>query len=308
MTRWWIHRRARAMSVAFSFISLGGAVFAPLGDWLISTGGVSRAATVLGVLVIVIALPPILGVLVWDPAEMGLEPDDGWTPTRPRRSGIIGDQYRTWSRSAAARTVPFWAVLFGFTIVLFCQVGFLAHEVAFLTDRYDSGTGARAIAVSAIGSAIARLIVGTFADAVDKRLLTMVLVLLQGATVAGFVMFDALAVNYLLALVFGFTMGNIFMFQALLVGEIFGIASFGSIFGLTSAVSQIAGGGGPVFIGWLESTSGSYSLPFMVTAVLTALASFVIAQARPLVGAAGAQPAERPVPVRPTTAPASLPD
>jgi cyanate permease len=221
---------------------------------------------------------------------------------------VLGDQYRRWSRAEAARTVPFWAVIVGFTIVLFCQVGFLAHEVAFLTDRYDSGTGARAIAVSAIGSAIARLIVGSFADAVDKRLLTMVLVLMQGATVAGFVAFDALPVNYLLALVFGFTMGNIFMFQALLVGEIFGIASFGSIFGLTSAVSQIAGGGGPVFIGWLESASGSYSLPFMITAVMTALASLVIAQARPLVTAGGAEPAAEPVPAPRTAAPAALPD
>jgi len=283
MTRWWIHRRAQAMSVAFSFISVGGAVFAPIGTGLIESGGISRAAPVLGTVVVAVALPVTLVVLVWDPAQMGLQPDNGTAPA-PRRFHVdLASQYRTWTRAQAARTRPFWAMMIGFMVVLLCQVGFLAHQVAFLTERFDSAAvGATAIGTAAIGSAVARLVVGTFADNVDKRLLTVILVLAQAASVFALVLTDNLLANYALVLVFGFTMGNIFMMQSLLVGEIFGIPSFGSIFGITAAASQVAGGVGPVLVGALESWSGGYTTPFVVTAAMTALASLVLLEARPL--------------------------
>ncbi len=280
LTRWWIHRRARAMSVSFSFVSMGGALFAPLGTSLIHQGGIRLATLVLGLSVIGIGLPVVLLVLVWDPAQMGLAADDGHVPTRPVPG--MGDQYRLWTRSEALHTVALWAMLIGFPLVMLSQVGFLTHQVAFLSRRFDSDTiGSLAIATSAVGSAVARLVVGTFADGVDKRRLTVTLIGIQAATVYGLVVLDNLVVDFGLVLVFGFTMGNIFMLQSLLVGEIFGLRSFGSIFGLLTATAQIAAGAGPVLIGYLEQRSGSYSLPLVVTATLTLLGGLAITWARP---------------------------
>jgi MFS family permease len=281
LTRWWVHRRARAMSIAFSFISLGGALFAPLGTALVERGGISLAATVLGVIVVVVAVPVVALVLVWDPAQMGMLPDDGYQPPPSQRHVIDTKlQYRRWTRAQAARTVPFWAILVGFMLVMVAQVGFLAHQAAFLGERFDStGIGAAAIATAAVGSALARLVVGSFADRADKGNLAVGLVALQALSVYVLVVNEVLAVNILAVLVFGFTMGNIFMMQSLMVGEIYGILSFGTIFGLSGAASQIAGGTGPVLVGWLEG-KGGYELPLAVTATMTLVAAAVLVLAR----------------------------
>ena len=51
MTRWFMVRRARAMSVSSTGISLGGMILTPVGTWLVDQGGLQLATTVRGVLV-----------------------------------------------------------------------------------------------------------------------------------------------------------------------------------------------------------------------------------------------------------------
>jgi MFS family permease len=84
-----------------------------------------------------------------------------------------------------------------------------------------------------------------------------------------------------LTLIFGFTIGNIYMMQSLLVGEIFGLVSFGTVFGLISLAGQAGSGIGPITVGFLEDQTGGYTVPFTVTAALTYLAAFVVLFARP---------------------------
>jgi MFS family permease len=277
LTRWWITRRGQAMAVAFSFISLGGAVFAPLGRRLLDHGGLELAAPVLGGIVAAVALPVIAFVLVSAPEDLGLEPDG---VHRPHAVTTMGDQRRAWGRGEAARTGAFWAILVGFMLVLVCQIGFLTHQVAFLETRFSPTTAAFAVSVTALGSAVARLVVGVFADRVDKRHLTVGLVLAQAAAVGGLQVTEGHVASFALVLVFGFTMGNIFMMQALLVGEIYGITSFATVYGMTAAAGQTASGLGPVLVGALEQASGGYRLPFLVTTALTVVGAAVLSRAK----------------------------
>jgi MFS family permease len=142
-------------------------------------------------------------------------------------------------------------------------------------------TAALALSVTAFGSIVARLAVGTFADRIDKRRLTVLLFVIQACAVGGVVATDNVPITYALILVFGFTIGNIYMMMSLLVGEVFGTVSFGAVFGLVSLVGQTGSGIGPFFVGWLEDASGGYSLPFTITAAVTLLAGGVIAALRP---------------------------
>jgi MFS family permease len=166
--------------------------------------------------------------------------------------------------------------------VLTAQTGFVIHQIAFLETRVGSrSTAALALSVTALGSIIARLIVGTFADRVDKRRLTIVLFVVQGCAVLAVVATDNVPLTYLLTLVFGFTIGNVYMMMSLLVGDVFGMVSFGTVFGLVSLVGQTGSGLGPFAVGWLEDRTGSYSLPFTITAVATLSAAIAIAVLRP---------------------------
>jgi MFS family permease len=284
LARWFVHKRAKAMSVAFTGVSLGGVVLAPLGTALVDAGGVSLATVVMGVLVIVVALPVVRGLLVWDPGEMGLQADAGAPPPPVQRAALADAvQRRVWTRGEALATVSFWAMLVGFVLVLLAQTGFLLHQISFLEERFGSRQAASfALSTTALGSIVARLAVGTVADRFDKRWLTVVLFVVQATAVLLVVHTDNQVVTYVLVLIVGFTIGNIYMMQTLLASEIFGLVSLGAILGVLLMTSQIGSGVGPIVVGVLEDVTGGYDVPFTITALLTYLAALCVLLARPL--------------------------
>lgn len=284
MTRWFVTRRAKAMSISSTGISVGGMILAPLGSKLIDVGGLELATPLMGLLVVAVALPVILFVIVPDPASVGLRPDGAVARSGPavvRSSLSDAVQQRPWTRAQAVRTSAFWAMLVGFGVVLTAQTGFVIHQISFLEERVGSrSTAALALSVTAFGSIVARLVVGTFADRIDKKGLTIALFVLQAAAVVGVVLTSNIAVTYLLTLVFGFTIGNVYMMMSLLVGEVFGTVSFGAVFGLVSLVGQTGSGAGPLLVGALEDATGGYRVPFLVTAAATLAAAGAIASLR----------------------------
>jgi len=284
MTRWFVRRRAKAMSIASTGVSLGGVILSPLISKMIDIGGIELAAPVMGALVIVVSMPVILLVVSWDPRLMGLKPDGDLPPLPETSATLLADsvQMRRWTTGEARRTVAFWSILVAFLLVLSAQTGYVFHQISFLEDRLGSrSTAAFALSVTAGGSIVARLIVGMFADAIDKRALTVVLFVVQATAILLIIHTDNLAATWALTLVFGFTIGNVYMMQSLLVGEIFGLVSFGAIFGLVNLVGQVGAGAGPFGVGFLRDATGGYTIPFTVTALLTYAAAGAILFVRP---------------------------
>lgn len=297
LSKWFIEHRAKAMSVSSTGVSLGGATLVPIGSALVGHGGLHLAAPVLGVLVVVVALPVLLLMVCAEPRLMGLAPDgrDPSQPLRPQRLSAAA-QYRTWSRGEASRTLPFWAVIVGFALALATQTAVLIHQLSFLQDSDKLGSrsaAALAVTTTTIGSIVARLLVGMFADNWDKRRLAVFLFLLQGTAVFAYTEVHGTVSIYAVALIFGFTIGNVYMMQSLLVAEIFGLVSFGTVYGVVALAGQIGSGVGLVFMGWLHDRSGSYSAPFHTLALVNVVGAAVIAFARtvrePAPGAVAAQ-------------------
>jgi len=301
ITRWFIQKRALAMSVSATGVSLGGVILAPVASKLIDIGGLELATPVLGALVLVVAIPVIVLVLVWDPRNMGLLPDgvgSGSAGEAGAERVLPASQMQTWTRGSAARTVAFWALLAAFVLVLIAQTGYIIHQVSFLEERLGSrSTASFTISLTAFGSIVARLLVGIFADGVDKRLLTCALFLTQALCVAVIAYVDSVPVTWIVTLVFGFTIGNIYMMQSLLVGEIFGMVSFGTVFGLIAFASQVGSGIGPIGVGYLHDWTGGYVAPFSVLAAIDFLAAVAILMARPeSVARSAAEPERSPAP------------
>ena len=107
MSKWFIHHRAKAISLSSTGVSLGGATLVPVGTWLIGEGGLRLGAPVLGALVVAVALPVLWLAVAAEPAEMGLQADGPGGPdgVRPEhRSRVqLDTQYRTWTRRASTR-------------------------------------------------------------------------------------------------------------------------------------------------------------------------------------------------------------
>ena len=181
------------------------------------------------------------------------------------------------------RTRSFWALSIGFVIVLLAQTGFLLHQIAFLEDRLGSrNAAALALSTTAFGSIVARLIVGRFADGMDKRILTFLVIVVQGCAVLGATLIGNQVATYVFVLIVGFTIGNIYMLQTLLTAEIFGFVSLGSVLGVMTLMTQVGSGFGPFLVGWAEDSTGSYRTPFVVTGIATIAAALLILLARPV--------------------------
>lgn len=284
MSRWFVTRRAFAMSITFTGISLGGMILAPVGTWLVEQGGVDLAAPILAAIVLVVALPVSSFVLVGDPKSVGLEADAGAPDVSVRNQALSDDvQLRPWTRAAAMRTLSFWALSLGFVVVLLAQTGFLLHQIAFLEDRLGSrNAAALALSTTAFGSIIARLVVGRFADGMDKRLLTVTIIVVQGLAVLGATLIENRVATYVFVLIVGFTIGNVYMMQTLMTAEIFGLVSLGAVLGVMNLMGQIGSGFGPFLVGWSEDVTGSYRTPFLVTGFATMAAALLILMARPV--------------------------
>ena len=236
-------------------------------------------------LILLVGLPIVVFVLVWDPRQMGL-PQDGLQPVAPQRTSVarsVANQTRRWSIRSATRTLSFWSIMISFVIVLLAQTGFILHQTAFVQERVGSLTAATtSLSIIAFGSIVARLVVGRyFADRVDLRILTVIMFFVQGVAALVVIQVDHIAVTYVAILIFGFTIGNVYMLQSLLTSDVFGYVSFGAIYGLIAMATQISSGFGPLMIGALEDLTGSYEAPLTLVAILTFAAIIPVYFAKP---------------------------
>lgn len=285
LARWFVHRRAWAMAISSTGVSLGGVVLSPVNGVLIEQFGLGVATPAMAGLILLVGLPIVAFVLVWDPRQMGL-PQDGLKPVTPQRASVarsVANQTRRWSIRSATRTLSFWSIMVSFVIVLLAQTGFILHQTAFVQERVGSLTAATtSLSIIAFGSIVARLIVGRyFADRVDLRILTVIMFLVQGVAALIVIQVDHIAVTYVAILIFGFTIGNVYMLQSLLTSDVFGYVSFGAIYGLIAMATQISSGFGPLMIGALEDLTGSYEAPLTLVAILTFAAIVPVYFAKP---------------------------
>jgi sugar phosphate permease len=280
IAHWFEAKRARAMSLSYTGVSIGGVVLVPLATGLIASRGLATATAVLAALIVVVALPVALFVLRWDPREHGLLPDGRRAAEEQASAAPFGSAH-PWTVAEALRTSTFWILVAAFGGILLCQVGVAMHQISLLRVHMDATQAAFAVSTTAAGSIVARLVVGTFADRVDKRRLGAGLMLVQAGAIATFALASQTTALYAASLLFGFTIGNLFMLQALLVGELFGLASFGTVLGLLGLLTQTAGGLGPFVLGLLYRSFGGYAGGLAVLVGVAATAAAVLLQVHP---------------------------
>jgi MFS family permease len=294
ITNWFFQKRGFAMGLTMTGLSLGGMVLVPFAVYLTSHFGLRTALPVLGAVFWLIVIPTAVFVIKQHPSNVGQFPDgeqhavsSGKTPGT-RKS--YAAQMRVWTRAEALRTSAFWAIVASFLLALSGQIAFLVHQVSFLSETLGATGAASAVSITAGASIIGRLFLGPLADRSDKRFVAMACFFVQGLAVLALSHFRQVAVLYLGTFAFGLTMGGIVMMQSLLIGECFGMVSFGTILGFSGLFSTAGSAVGPVVAGLIFDATHSYRIAFTIFGVASLLAMVTVFFAKPPVPVASSCP------------------
>jgi len=164
VARWFEARRALALSIASTGLSLGGVLITPLCAFLIQRWGIAGAAPWLGLTFFLGVVPVTAAVVRSSPQEMGLVPDGSKFAQRGSSIALP----RNVSYAQARRSRFFLGVTAAYLFGLGAQVGAITHLFRLASTRESPGIAALALALlasaSVVGPAHRRLAAAQAAD------------------------------------------------------------------------------------------------------------------------------------------------
>jgi fucose permease len=271
---WFEARRGLAISLALNGASAGGVIMAPLWIALIGVLGFAGASVaVVGGLCTV--LVPLAAVYLYrGPAEIGLRSDGAAAPAPAHRTD--GDTRRPTPRAELIRSLRFWTISASFALGLVAQVGFLTHQVAYLSPLLGAGRAALAVTITTVAAIVGRVGTGLFIDRVDRRLASGVNFAMQAAALAILMRADSAALLYAGCALFGLGVGNAITFPSLIVQQEFARQDFSRVVSLIVAINQVTFAFGPAILGWTRDRWGSYGVALAICLAADVAAAVIV--------------------------------
>ena len=278
ITKWFVRRRARAMSLLIMSTGAGLTILPLVVAAVIAIAGWRAGWLTLAVIAIVFGVIPQWFLLVRRPEDIGLEPDGGVTGPQSRASAMqtAGTGEVSFTRTQALRAPTLW-LLMAYTLLVFpVQAGVSLHQAPHLIERGISPTiAATIVSTFSLAGVLSSLLFGYLGDRAPVRaaLAASAALLALGAVAMRGV--DGPLLGYLSAVLFGAGIGGILTMIPVAWANYFGRAHFGAIRGITLP-AQVGGQAmGPLAAGVLHDLTGSYASGLAAFAVLSLVAAGV---------------------------------
>jgi MFS family permease len=286
LARWFVRRRALALSILYSAGALGGFVASPLMNYVITSadgnwrmawwlmGGLAACAGVVALL-FVKEQPADLGQVPDGVAEKSTEGARG----RPIPSFVTQEQ---WTYREAISTPAYWLMVLSLVGGSCGYTLYLAHGVVHLADLgHTRAAGAWAISILAGTGILAKVVVALLGDRIDPRYLW-----------AGFTAFFALGLYLIIdarstwqyfafAACLGIGFGGGVVCLMAVLSNYYGVKVFASLAGLAVAVNTLSSVLAPYVAGWLYDKGHGYHGSFMTFSIWCLLGAIVLFVVRP---------------------------
>ena len=283
LSRWFQRRRATVLSLGTAGASAGGLLLVPLAMYVLQRTDWRMTWVVLGVMVLVVALPLAFFFLQDDPIDLGLWPDgdqpsaDGRqvNPMQAAPGPLEADTWRV-----ALRSWPFWQLTGSYCVCGFTTAILTTHFIPYAIDRgVAPATAASALGVMNGLNVVGVVVMGTLADRCGrKNLLALVYAARAGAYALLLLAPDPWGL-WGFAAIAGFSYWATAPLTTSLTADVYGLKILGSLSGLTFLVHQVGGAASIQFAGLMRDLAGSYTLPFTIAGLLllpAALSAFSI--------------------------------
>ncbi len=275
--KWWPDRRALATGFAVVGLGLGSFIMAPLATSIINNPAygwryvfyfVGIAMGIMGLLSAACLSVPPKG---WKPK--------GWTPPAPSADQGVVKETRDFTFSETIRTPQFWMLYVGYFCGAFAGLMVIGHIAG---HGIDSGLqpmqAAMVVSTLAVFNAATRILIGYAADKFGAKASLVTIMAVQVAAMA--LLYpagkDVVFLGVIAALI-GWNYGAMFTLFPSTCLHYYGPTSQGANYGLLFTSFGFAGFVGPYVGGMLKDITKSYYVPFIVGAVVVAIAVLMIA-------------------------------
>lgn len=160
--------------------------------------------------------------------------------------------------------------------MLFAQVGFIVHLIAFLDQVIGRERATVAIALLTAMAVVGRVSFSFVIDRLNQRLASALSFASQAVALLVIINLHNDVAQIAACGLFGFSVGNVITLPSLIVQREFDPRAFGVLVSLLTAINQITYSFGPGVIGLLHDLSGSYTPPFYGCVGLELIAAVAI--------------------------------
>jgi MFS family permease len=252
LANWFTERRGLAMGIALSGSTVGGSLMTLVAGHLFEVTGWRTAYVVLGVPMIVVAVPLVALIVRSRPP--------GTTPMTVAESAELLEGFEI---SEALRTRSFWLIVLTNFCFAFTATASAIHLVAYL-----EGIGYRASAAAVVMSlvfafaALGKVMLGYVADRLTARIALVICFVTQAAGL--FIVFGAARIGVIVGFVpiYGMSIAAPLMLLPLLTAESLGIKRYGLLSGLAGLAQTFGAMVGPIVAGRIFDVTRSYTLAF----------------------------------------------
>lgn len=288
LSRWFDRGRGRAMGFAYLGIGIGGAIVPLLAHELTQRFGWHAALQLLGVLMIVLALP--FALIVSDAPPEGVQGNPGGAAAAHGvpAGGVASAADRGSPREPAAAAAPRSRVFSHWTFPLLllgsmCSIGAVGGTMQnlklFLSlDRgMAQGDVAGILSLVLTGSIFGRLLMGWLADRYPKKYVMLLIYTLVAATVPLLYLAPSMATLRVCAVLFGIGLGGDYMIIPLMAAELYGLSILGRVMGVVLTADGVAEAVVPMGVAAIRDATGSYGPGFALLLGLAALGATAVA-------------------------------
>ena len=262
LSRWFDKARGKAMGFAYLGIGVGGALVPLLSNWLTIEFGWRGSLRILGILMIVLALPMTYFIKDSPPGMVEKRNESTVAP--------MGSVFR--SRA-------FYLLALGSMCSIGAVGGTNQHLKLFLSldQHYQQGDAARIISLVLTFSIIGRLLMGWLSDYLPKKYVMLLIYLLVASAIPLLFFASQPGMMYVFAAVFGLGLGGEYLIIPLIAAELFGVRVLGRLMGVVLTADGVAEATAPMLVGYLRDRSTNYQAGFITLIVIAVIGAAAVA-------------------------------
>jgi sugar phosphate permease len=273
MARWFKRRRATAISINSSALSMGGMIMVPFTMFLLQATNWRVAWLALGIIVLS-SLPMAYFFLRERPSDKGLYPDGDPAPPVDATGAIRREsagplEAEEWKDSF--KTAPIWQMAGSYFVCGTTTFVMSVHFIPFaIEDRGISGAAAATIfGYMMFLNIFGALGAGILSDKLGgtKNLLAFAYAM-RGIGYLVLLTVDSVLGLWIFATIAGFSWVATPVLTSSLTADVYGTKALGTISGITFMFHQFGGFGSVLLAGLLFDITGSYTLPFAIVGAL----------------------------------------